>query len=39
MDQIARNVGYASRGSFFRAFRKVYGVDPAEYAVGVKDVA
>src|ERR1700754_2848181 len=32
IDQIARNVGYSSRSSFLRAFRKVYGVDPSEYA-------
>jgi AraC family transcriptional activator of mtrCDE len=31
IDQIARNVGYASRSSFLRAFRKVYGMDPSEY--------
>jgi AraC-like DNA-binding protein len=31
IDQIARNVGYASRGSFLRAFRKVYGMDPSDY--------
>lgn len=30
MDQIARGVGYANRSSFLRAFRKVYGVDPAD---------
>jgi AraC family transcriptional regulator, activator of mtrCDE len=30
MDQIARGVGYASRSSFLRAFRKVYGVDPSD---------
>jgi AraC-like DNA-binding protein len=32
IDQIARNVGYSSRSSFLRAFRKVYGMDPSEYA-------
>jgi AraC-like DNA-binding protein len=31
IDQIARNVGYASRSSFLRAFRNVYGMDPSEY--------
>ena len=31
IDQIARNVGYSSRSSFLRAFRKVYGMDPSEY--------
>jgi AraC-like DNA-binding protein len=33
VDQIARNVGYSSRSSFLRAFRKVYGMDPSEYVV------
>jgi AraC family transcriptional activator of mtrCDE len=32
IDQIARSVGYSSRSSFLRAFRKVYGMDPSEYA-------
>jgi AraC-like DNA-binding protein len=31
IDRIARNVGYASRTSFLRAFRKVYGMDPSDY--------
>jgi AraC-like DNA-binding protein len=31
IDQIARNVGYSSRSSFLRAFRKVYGMDPSRY--------
>jgi AraC family transcriptional activator of mtrCDE len=29
--QVARNVGYASRSSFVRAFRRVYGRDPSAY--------
>jgi AraC family transcriptional activator of mtrCDE len=31
IDQISHDVGYASRSSFFRAFRKVFGSDPSEY--------
>jgi AraC family transcriptional regulator, activator of mtrCDE len=31
LDQVARNVGYSSRGTFVRAFRDVYGTGPAEY--------
>ncbi|TDY40568.1 AraC family transcriptional activator of mtrCDE [Paraburkholderia rhizosphaerae] len=31
IDQIARSVGYSSRSSFLRAFRKVYGMDPSAY--------
>lgn len=31
IEQISRIVGYASRSSFFRAFRKVYGIEPSEY--------
>ncbi|MFL6672807.1 MAG: AraC family transcriptional regulator [Massilia sp.] len=31
IDQIARAVGYESRSSFQRAFRKVYGNNPTEY--------
>lgn len=31
LDQVARNVGYASRGTFVRAFREVVGTGPAEY--------
>jgi AraC family transcriptional activator of mtrCDE len=31
IDQIARNVGYSSRSSFLRAFRRVYGMGPSEY--------
>ncbi len=30
IEQISRAVGYASRSSFFRAFQKVYGVEPSE---------
>ena len=31
IDQIAQEAGYASRGSFNRAFRKAYGTDPSHY--------
>jgi AraC family transcriptional regulator, activator of mtrCDE len=31
IDQIARAVGYTNRTSFFRAFRKAYGIDPSDY--------
>jgi AraC family transcriptional activator of mtrCDE len=31
LDQVARNVGYASRGTFVRAFREVFGTGPAGY--------
>lgn len=31
LDQVARNVGYASRGTFVRAFREVFGTGPVEY--------
>ena len=31
LDQVARNVGYASRGTFVRAFREVFGTGPLEY--------
>jgi AraC-like DNA-binding protein len=31
VDQVAYGVGYASRSSFMRAFRKAYGRDPADY--------
>jgi AraC-type DNA-binding domain-containing proteins len=31
VNQVARSVGYAHRGSFFRAFRRVYGKDPSEF--------
>ena len=30
IEQISRAVGYASRSSFFRAFQKVYGIEPSE---------
>jgi AraC family transcriptional activator of mtrCDE len=30
VDQVADAVGYSSRPAFYRAFRKVYGEDPAE---------
>jgi AraC family transcriptional activator of mtrCDE len=31
VDQIVRNVGYKSRSSFSRTFRKIHGCDPSEY--------
>jgi AraC family transcriptional activator of mtrCDE len=31
IDQVAYNVGYASRSSFLRAFRNSYGDDPSDY--------
>lgn len=34
IDQVSYGVGYASRSSFFRAFRKAYGSDPSDYRAG-----
>jgi len=34
IDQIAHNAGYASRSSFIKAFRKVYGADPSQFRSG-----
>lgn len=31
IEQVAAQAGYSSRSSFSRAFRSVYGCDPAEY--------
>jgi AraC family transcriptional activator of mtrCDE len=31
IDQISQGVGYASRSSFFRAFRQAFGSDPSDY--------
>jgi len=31
VERISRNVGYASKSSFVRAFKAVYGTDPAAY--------
>jgi AraC-like DNA-binding protein len=36
IDQIARAVGYMSRSSFLRAFRKAHGSDPSDYRAGVR---
>ncbi|MFM0202516.1 AraC family transcriptional regulator [Paraburkholderia fungorum] len=36
LDQVARNAGYASRGSFVRAFRDVYGTGPSEYRMDTR---
>jgi AraC family transcriptional activator of mtrCDE len=33
IDQVAYGVGYKSRSSFSRAFRKIYGKDPSDYRV------
>jgi AraC family transcriptional regulator, activator of mtrCDE len=35
VDQIAREAGYASRTSFVRAFRRVYGTEPSLYRDGL----
>jgi AraC family transcriptional activator of mtrCDE len=31
IDQVAHQVGYGSRSSFFRAFREAHGIDPSQY--------
>ena len=31
IDQVSHAAGYASRSSFFRAFKRVYGRDPSDY--------
>jgi AraC-like DNA-binding protein len=36
IDQIAQGAGYASRSSFLRAFRKVYGSDPSDYRAAAR---
>jgi AraC-like DNA-binding protein len=36
IDQIAHNMGYSSRSSFTRAFKKTYGSDPAGHQAGSK---
>jgi AraC family transcriptional activator of mtrCDE len=33
IDQVVRNTGYESRSSFSKAFRKVFGTDPATYRI------
>ena len=35
IDQIAYDAGYQDRTGFLRAFRKVYGCDPAEFRATV----
>jgi AraC family transcriptional activator of mtrCDE len=35
LDQIAYDAGYQDRTGFLRAFRKVYGCDPAEFRTTV----
>lgn len=35
LDQIAHDAGYQDRTGFLRAFRKVYGCDPAEFRAAV----
>jgi AraC family transcriptional activator of mtrCDE len=37
LDQIAHDAGYQDRTSFLRAFRKVYGCDPAEFRAVVHE--
>jgi AraC family transcriptional activator of mtrCDE len=37
LDQIAYDAGYQDRTGFLRAFRKVYGCDPAEFRAAVHD--
>lgn len=37
LEQVIRNTGYASSGSFCRAFKQAYGVDPAVYRKSVQD--
>ncbi len=39
IDQIARAVGYKSRSSFLRAFRKAYGNDPSDYRVSTQHMS
>jgi AraC family transcriptional activator of mtrCDE len=36
IEQVAAQVGYSSRSSFWRAFRSVYGGDPTEYRTAAK---
>lgn len=36
VDKIARIAGYLSRGSFVRAFKQAYGVDPSQYRNSVR---
>jgi AraC-like DNA-binding protein len=31
IEQVAYAVGYTSRSSFFRAFRRIYGHDPSDH--------
>lgn len=37
LDHVIRNTGYASRGSFSRAFKEAYGVDPSAYRKSTQD--
>ena len=37
IDEIARRVGFASRSHFSRAFKKHFGVSPADYKAGTTD--
>ena len=37
LEQVIRNTGYASSGSFSRAFKQAYGVDPSAYRKSAED--
>lgn len=37
LEQVIRNTGYASSGSFSRAFKQAYGVDPSAYRKSTQD--
>jgi AraC family transcriptional activator of mtrCDE len=39
IEEIVRNVGYESRSSFVRAFRRTYGRDPSDYRASASRVA
>jgi AraC family transcriptional activator of mtrCDE len=39
VEQIAHNAGYASRSSFVKTFRKVYGADPTQFRSGERTKA
>lgn len=37
LEQVFRNTGYASSGSFSRAFKQAYGIDPSAYRKSTQD--